>query len=70
MKKYLKLLRVHHYIKNLLVFAALGCSGKLFDFHKLTATAVAFLAFCAISSVVYIINDIRDKEKDKLGLAE
>lgn len=66
MKKYLKLLRVHHYIKNLLVFAALACSGKIFDLQKLTIAIVAFLAFCAISSAVYIINDIRDKEKDRL----
>ena len=66
MIKYLKLLRVHHYIKNLLVFAALACSGKIFDLHKLATALVAFLAFCAISSAVYVINDIRDKEKDKL----
>lgn len=26
MKNYLKLMRVHHYIKNFLVFAALACS--------------------------------------------
>lgn len=42
MKKHLKLLRVHHYIKNLLVFAALACSGKIFDLHKLATTSAAF----------------------------
>lgn len=65
MKIYLKLMRVHHYIKNLLVFAALACGGQLFDFEKLLSAAISFLAFCFISSVVYIVNDIRDKEKDK-----
>lgn len=65
MKYYLKLLRVHHYIKNFLVFAALVCSGQLFHIKKLTAGVSAFLAFCMISSVVYIINDIRDREKDR-----
>ena len=30
-KKYLSLMRVKHYIKNLLVFAAAGCSGRLFE---------------------------------------
>ena len=65
MKYYLKLMRVHHYIKNLLVFAALACSGQLFNFEKLTAGIAAFIAFCMVSSVVYIINDIRDVEKDR-----
>lgn len=65
MKKYLKLIRVHHYIKNLLVFAALICSGQLINPNKLTSGILAFVAFCMISSVVYIINDIRDKEKDR-----
>lgn len=65
MKPYLKLMRVHHYIKNCLVFAALACSGQLFTPQKLTSGVLAFIAFCMISSVVYIINDIRDKEKDR-----
>ncbi len=65
MKHYLKLMRVHHYIKNCLVFAALACSGQLFNPQKLTSGILAFIAFCMISSVVYIINDIRDKEKDR-----
>ncbi len=64
MKNYLKLMRVHHYIKNLLVFAALACSGQFFNLEKLTSGLLAFASFCLISSVVYIINDIRDKEKD------
>lgn len=66
MKQYLKLMRVHHYIKNLLVFAALACSGQLFNLEKLTSSLAAFIAFCMVSSVVYIINDIRDKEKDRM----
>lgn len=65
MKHYLKLMRVHHYIKNFLVFAALACSGQLFNLEKLTAGIAAFIAFCMVSLVVYIINDIRDVEKDR-----
>lgn len=65
MKQYLKLMRVHHYIKNFLVFAALACSGQLFDLNKLAAGIAGFVAFCMVSSVVYIINDIRDVEKDR-----
>ena len=65
MKHYLKLMRVHHYIKNFLVFAALACSGQLFNLEKLKTGIAAFISFCMISSVVYIINDICDVEKDR-----
>lgn len=58
-------MRVHHYVKNLLVFAALACSGQFFDIKKLTDGVFAFIAFCALSSVVYIANDIRDRDKDR-----
>lgn len=65
MNRYLKLMRVHHYMKNLLVFAALVCSGQLFVPAKLCAGVLGFFAFCAASSAIYIINDIRDCEKDR-----
>lgn len=66
MKHYIKLMRVHHYIKNLLVFAALACSGQFFHAGKLLTGLLGFAAFCMVSSIVYIINDIRDVEKDRL----
>lgn len=65
MKKYLKLMRVHHYIKNFLVFAALACSGNFFVVNKLIPVIVGFISFCLVSSMVYIINDINDIEKDR-----
>lgn len=65
MKHYLKLMRISHYIKNLLVFAALACSGQFFDFKKLSSAILAFLSVCMVSSAVYIFNDIRDKDKDR-----
>ncbi len=65
MGKYLKLLRIKHYIKNLLVFAALLFSGQLHQADKLLMGLKAFGAFCLISSAVYIINDIRDVEQDR-----
>lgn len=65
MKTYLKLMRVHHYIKNILVFAALACSGELFCMSKFLPNLAGFAAFCLTASIVYIINDIRDCEKDR-----
>ena len=65
MKYYLQEMRVHHYIKNLLVFAPLVCSGQFLDPDKLLPSVYAFLSFCFISSAVYFINDIRDIDKDR-----
>ena len=50
MKHCLKLMRPHHYIKNILVFAALACSGQLFDPRKLLSGILGFCAFCFASS--------------------
>lgn len=63
-KLYLRTMRIKHYIKNGLVFAALACSGQLFEGERFLAGLAGFAAFSWISSVVYIINDIRDREKD------
>lgn len=65
-RNYIKLMRVHHYIKNVLLFAALGCSGQLLNIEKLYSAIWGFLAFCMISSVIYVINDIKDREKDRI----
>lgn len=64
-KYYIKEMRMHHYIKNLLVFVPLACSGQFFNYGKLIASIYAFLSFCFISSAIYFINDIRDIEKDR-----
>ena len=63
MKKYLYLMRVHHYIKNILIFMPLIFSGNLTDRRKFTATLLGMIAFSLVTSAVYIINDIRDAEK-------
>ena len=62
----LKEMRVHHYIKNFLVMLPLVCSGQLFTSYKLTEVFLGFFAFSFLSSCIYIINDIRDVEKDKV----
>ena len=65
MKNYFKELRIHHYVKNFLVFVPLACSGCFFDMAKLIPCVWGFLAFCMLSSAVYVINDIRDIDKDR-----
>lgn len=63
LKDYIKLMRPHHYIKNMLVFIALGCSGQIFSLAKFVSASAGFAAFCMMSSAVYIINDIQDRKK-------
>ena len=58
-------MRVHHYVKNLLVFVTLACGGQLFNVEKLYKVALGFISFCMISSVIYVINDIKDVERDR-----
>lgn len=64
-KDILQLIRVKQWIKNFFLFAPLIFSHHLFDETYLLISIKAFVAFCFISSVVYIINDIADFEQDK-----
>ena len=65
MKNYLKLMRVHHYLKNILIFLPLVFSQNLFNFDLLSKTIFGFFSFSILSSIVYVINDIQDVEKDR-----
>lgn len=65
MKKYAQLIRVKHWVKNILIFLPVICA-KIITTENVVKTALGFLAFSFMCSFVYIINDIRDIEKDKL----
>ena len=65
MKKYLKLMRVHHYLKNGLILLPLIFSQNLLNTKLLYKSLFGILAFSFLASVVYIINDIQDVEKDR-----
>lgn len=62
----LREMRVHHYVKNILIFAALVCSGNMLDICHIAACLWGGAAFCAASSAIYFINDLCDREKDRL----
>lgn len=66
MKEYFKLIRVKHYLKNLLIFFPLFFSHNLFNLNLLLKLILSFLSFCFACSIVYIVNDIKDRDKDKL----
>ena len=58
-------MRIPQWVKNGLLVVAPGASGTLFHRSVLANTVVAFLAFCCLSSSVYILNDLRDVESDR-----
>lgn len=65
-RDYFRLLRPRQWIKNFAITTALLFSGRIFEYSSLWFTISGFLIFCAISSSIYIINDIFDIQKDKL----
>lgn len=61
-----KEIRPRQWVKNLVIFAAIFFTGKLFDPKLLPITILAVAAFCAASSSLYLLNDLVDREKDRL----
>jgi len=59
-------LRHKQWIKNLFVLAALIFAKKFLDKEAVGLSFLAFVAFCLVSSSVYLINDVADAEKDKV----
>jgi len=64
-KSIVSLLRVYQYPKNFFVFAPAFFSGRLKEENVFMQSCIAFVMFCLLSSVVYILNDILDLENDK-----
>jgi 4-hydroxybenzoate polyprenyltransferase len=58
-------LRPEQWTKNLLIFAGVLFSGRLRDTGAVLTSAIAFVIFCALSSAVYIFNDVADREADR-----
>lgn len=64
--KYLRLIRVKHYLKNFLIFLPLIFSQNLLNKNYFFTTLLGFLCFSIACSIIYIFNDIKDVEKDRL----
>ena len=60
-----KAMRPRQWVKNVLVLAAPLTSGRIFELSVLSATAVAFVLFCAVSAGIYLVNDAVDVEEDR-----
>lgn len=70
MKKYIVLMRPHHFLKNGLIFLPLIFSRRLFEYDLIIKVVIGFIAFSFMASVIYIINDIHDVENDRKHLTK
>ncbi|MFK3738180.1 UbiA family prenyltransferase [Massilia sp. TN1-12] len=60
-----KVLRVHQWMKNLLLFMPLLAAHQLADIDGWLTLALAFVSFSLCASTVYIANDLLDLESDR-----
>src|SRR5256884_9691920 len=58
-------LRPRQWVKNLFVFAGLVFGQRLFTPAVWPALA-AFAIFCGLSGAIYLVNDVADRERDRL----
>ncbi len=66
LRNILRLLRPRQWIKNGALFVALIFSGQLFNPVLFLNVTYAFFIFCALSSSIYVINDMLDIQKDRI----
>ncbi len=59
-------MRPHQWVKNLFIFAPIIFSQNIFNLPLFLKTTAAFILFCTLSGSLYILNDIKDLEEDKL----
>ena len=58
-------LRPRQWVKNLFVFAGLVFAQRLFT-PAVWAALAAFVVFCGLSGAIYLLNDVADRDKDRL----
>jgi 4-hydroxybenzoate polyprenyltransferase len=63
-------MRPAQWLKNGIVFAGLVFGGKLLEASAVASATLAALAFCLLSSGFYLINDVRDRDADRLHPAK
>lgn len=61
----LKASRPRQWVKNILVAAGPLAAGTFAEVSQLKAVALAFVAFCLVSSGIYLLNDVLDRESDR-----
>ena len=62
---WIRALRLHQWLKNLLLFVPLLAAHQFGNFQSLVPLIIAFFSFSLCASSVYIINDLLDLESDR-----
>ena len=62
---WIKALRLHQWLKNLLLFVPLIAAHQFDDIQSLSSLIIAFISFSLCASAVYITNDLIDLESDR-----
>jgi 4-hydroxybenzoate polyprenyltransferase len=62
----LQALRPHQWTKNLIVLVPLVFARRLTEPEAVVRAVLALVAFCLVSGAVYLLNDLRDLEQDRL----
>lgn len=65
-KIWLRAIRIHQWLKNVLLFVPLLTAFSFLDITNLSTVLVAFLAFSLAASATYIVNDLWDLESDRV----
>lgn len=65
---WLRVLRVHQWLKNLLLFLPILAAHQISHFPALATLLLAFVSFSACASAIYITNDLLDLESDRQHL--
>lgn len=66
LRTWFKLIRIHQWAKNLIIFIPLITAHKIFDVPSLFSSVAAFFAFSLLASATYILNDLYDLEHDRV----
>lgn len=59
------LLRPDQWVKNLIIFGALIFARQFTDLQNVLHSLLAFGVFCLLSSAIYVVNDLHDRETDR-----
>jgi 4-hydroxybenzoate polyprenyltransferase len=63
---YVQLLRPPQWVKNVFVFAGPIFARRIFEPAVLGRALITFVGFCLLASAVYVINDVADRQEDRL----
>ena len=66
MKAYIQLIRPKDWAKNLFMFVPVFFAGQIFNWNLVLELLAGFACFSFVASSIYIINDYRDIEEDRI----